>query len=197
MMKELLQEMRAYAREKELPILRPAEVPLFEAILRQARPARVLEIGTCIGYSALHMAPFLSAGGRITTIELDPVRVQEAQHFIGRSPYADKITVLNGDATALLETLPGPWDFVFLDGPKGQYVRQLQSLTPKLLPGALLVADNIDYHDMVYIDGKVPHKHRTAITRLRQFLSLINDPAHFETVFFENGDGLTVSQWKG
>ena len=197
MMEDLLREMKAYAKEKELPILRDAELPLFTGILRQARPQHVLEIGTCIGYSTLQMAPFLGPGGRITTIELDEKRVQAARGFIARSPYAGAITSLQGDATQLVSQLDGPWDFVFLDGPKGQYIRQLEALLPKLLPQALIMADNIDYHEMMYMEGRLPHKHRTAVTRLRQFLSLINDPAHFETVFFENGDGLTVSEWKG
>lgn len=197
MMEDLLQEMKAYAKEKELPILRDAELPLFTGILRQARPQHVLEIGTCIGYSTLQMAPFLGPGGRITTIELDEKRVQAARGFIARSPYVGAVTSLQGDATQLVSKLGGPWDFVFLDGPKGQYIRQLEALLPKLLPQALIMADNIDYHEMMYIEGRLPHKHRTAVTRLRQFLALINDPAHFETVFFENGDGLTVSEWKG
>ena len=86
---------------------------------------------------------------------------------------------------------------IFLDGPKGQYVRQLRQLMPKLLPGALIMADNIGYHEMFYLEGHLPHKHRTAISRLREFMALIEDRAHFETVFFENGDGMTVSRWKG
>ena len=73
----------------------------------------------------------------------------------------------------------------------------LQLLMPRLSPGALIVADNLRYHDMIYIQGKLPHKHRTAVTRLRQFLSLIDDTRYFDSVFFENGDGLTVSRWKG
>jgi predicted O-methyltransferase YrrM len=68
---------------------------------------------------------------------------------------------------------------------------------PKLVPGALIVADNIRYHDMMFIKGHVPHKHRTAIMRLREFIDMIEDNRHFDTVCFENGDGMTVSRWKG
>ena len=76
-------------------------------------------------------------------------------------------------------------------------MRQLRYLLPKLLPGAIVAADNIDYHDMFYIEGTLPHKHRTAVTRLREFMDLVGDRSLFETVFFENGDRMTVSQWKG
>ena len=189
--------MKACAREQDLPILRDSELPLFTGIVASCQPSRVLEIGTCIGYSALQMAPFLAPGGTITTIELDRERYDLACRFFRRSPYASVITALHGDGTELAGTLPGPWDFVFLDGPKGQYVRQLRQLLPKLLPGAIVAADNIDYHDMFYLEGTLPHKHRTAVTRLREFMDLVGDRSRFETVFFENGDGMTVSQWKG
>lgn len=193
----LLDDMKAYAEAAGLPILRDSEVPLFTAIVANHRPVKVLEIGTCIGYSALCMAPFLGDGGTITTIELDEDRWQKAVDFIGLSPYKDVITALRGDGTELSASLAGPWDLVFLDGPKGQYVRQLRQLLPKLLPGALIMADNIGYHEMFYLEGNLPHKHRTAIKRLREFMALVEDRAHFETVFFENGDGMTVSRWKG
>ena len=68
---------------------------------------------------------------------------------------------------------------------------------PKLLPGAMIAADNIRYHDMLYIGGTLPHKHRTAVSRLREFLTMIEDETRFESVFLENGDGMTVSRWKG
>ena len=121
MMDALFEEMKACAREQDLPILRDSELPLFTGIVASCRPSRVLEIGTCIGYSALQMAPFLAPGGTITTIELDRGRYDLACRFFRRSPYASVITALHGDGTELAGALPGPWDFVFLDGPKGQY----------------------------------------------------------------------------
>lgn len=196
-MRELLRQMRAYGEAHGVPILRPSEIPLFQNIVRQARPKQILEIGTAIGYSTLLMAQEMAAEGRVTTVELAPERVAVARQFISQSPYADKITLLQGDGTALAKTLAGPWDFVFLDGPKGQYLRQVQYVLPKLVPGALIVADNMRYHDMIYWRGEIPHKHRTAIHRLHEFLTLINDTRYFTSVFFENGDGLTVSRWKG
>lgn len=196
-MMSLLQEIHDYGTAHTIPILRDTEIPLFMGIVCHAKPKRILEIGTAIGYSTLLLAQHMAPGGHITTIELDPERAAAARRFIRRSPYAAQITSLIGDATALLETLAGSWDFVFLDGPKGQYVRQLQLIMPHLEPHALVVADNVRYHDMIYWNGYIPHKHRTAITRLHEFLALIYDETHFTSVFFENGDGLTVSQWKG
>lgn len=196
-MTDLLNRMKSYGHEHDVPILRDAEIPLFTAIVHQARPRRILEIGTAIGYSTLLIAQEMAPDGTITTVELDKDRVRAARYFIGQSPYREQITVHEGDGTALLDTLQGPWDFVFLDGPKGQYIRQIQKILPRLEKGALIVADNMRYHDMIYWRGDIPHKHRTAIHRLHDFLTLINDTRYFTSVFFENGDGLTVSRWKG
>lgn len=190
-------EMKHYAMVHEVPILRDAEVSLFCSLIGNRNPKNVLEIGTAIGYSTLRMASCLPSDGRITTIELDHERFVRAAEFIGRSPYADRICQLEGDGTRVLDDLEGSWDFVFLDGPKGQYIHQLQKLMPKLAPNAWVVADNIRYHDMLYIDGTLPHKHRTAVTRLREFLQVITNRTLFDSVFFENGDGMTVSKWKG
>ena len=197
MMDALWKKMKDYALQYEVPILRDAELPLFCSLVRQAAPSHVLEIGTAIGYSTLRIASCLGASSTITTLELDHQRVMAARAFIAQSPYEQQITLLEGDGTMLLDQLDGPWDFVFLDGPKGQYSRQLQKIMPKLLPGAIIAADNIRYHDMLYIDGTLPHKHRTAVSRLREVLAMIEDTTQFESVFLENGDGMTVSRWKG
>ena len=185
-MKTLLAEMEAYGRTQGLPLLRAAELPLVQRLAAQQKPQRILEVGTAIGYSALQIIAQAPSHAELITIEADAARAAAARAYIARSPYATQIHVHCGDATALLGNLQGPWDLVFLDGPKGQYGRQLQWLLPQLRPGALL-----------YREGTLPHKHRTAIMRLRAFLDYIGDRRHFETVFFENGDGLTVSRWKG
>lgn len=193
----LWKEMKDYAVQYQVPILRDAELPLFCSLVRRKAPVHVLEIGTAIGYSTLRIASCLAASSTITTLELDHQRVMAAKKFIAKSQYQQQIELLEGDGTVLLDQLDGPWDFVFLDGPKGQYSRQLQKIMPKLLPGAMIAADNIRYHDMLYIGGTLPHKHRTAVSRLREFLTMIEDETRFESVFLENGDGMTVSRWKG
>lgn len=195
-MTKLSEEMKAYGAAHGLPVLRTEEVSLLQHLIRRTRPQRILEIGTCIGYSALLILECLQGEASLTTIELDEERCERAKSFLGRSPYIEKITLLQGDATEIIKDLSGPWDFVFLDGPKGQYGRQLKLLMPHLAARAVIAADNVRYHDMMYMDGELPHKHRTAVRRLREFLELVGNKALFETVVFENGDGMTVSRRK-
>ena len=133
----LIDEMKAYAEREGLPILRDSEVPLFESIIANKRPGKVLEIGTCIGYSALRMAPFLGDGGTITTVEFDKARWQKAKDFIDRSPYKDVITPLLGDGTELSETLPVPGTWSFSTGPRDSTSASFGSSCRNLCPEPL------------------------------------------------------------
>ena len=112
----ILNEQRIYAMINDVPILRESEVHLFEELIGLYRPTSVLEVGTAIGYSALLMAPLLDKEeGHITSIELDDVRHEMAKYYINQSDYADKITLLKGDASQVLTELTGEYDLVFLD----------------------------------------------------------------------------------
>jgi caffeoyl-CoA O-methyltransferase len=102
----------------------------------------VLEVGTFGGYSALAMAAGLAPGGRIVTCELSPVHAAFARSHIARSPYADRIDVIEGPAIETIATLDGPFDFVFLDADKAGYRAYYEAVLPKLAPRGLIAADN-------------------------------------------------------
>ena len=97
-----------------------------------------------------------------------------------------------GDAAELLETLEGPYDFLYLDGPKGQYLRQLKAIEQKLSSHAVIAADNVLFRGMVESDAPVPHRYRTLVVRLREYIAYVR--THYATVIYKNGDGLAVSE---
>jgi predicted O-methyltransferase YrrM len=106
------------------------------------RPTWVLEIGTFSGYSSLSMAAGLPPDGRITSCELSPVHAEAARAHIARSPYADRIEVIEGPALDTVARLDGPFDFVFIDADKTNYLAYYEAVLPKLAPGGLIAADN-------------------------------------------------------
>ncbi len=114
----------------------------LEMLVFALRPRRILEIGTFSGYSSLAMAAGLAPGGLITTCELSPVHAEAARRHIAASPYADRIEVIEGPAIDTVQSLPGPFDFVFIDADKGSYLSYYQAVLPKLAPGGLIAADN-------------------------------------------------------
>ena len=125
----------------------------LEMLVFAQKPRRVLEIGTFSGYSSLAMAAGLPPGGRITTCELSPVHAEAARSHIAASPYADRIEVIEGPAIDTVSSLPGPFDFVFIDADKTSYLSYYEAVLPKLAPGGLIAADNTLWSGNVVNDG--------------------------------------------
>jgi caffeoyl-CoA O-methyltransferase len=115
---------------------------LLETLVFALRPRLVVEIGTYAGYSALAMAGALPPGGRLVTLELDPVHADFAQRHVDASPYADRIEIVRGPALESLAALDGPYDIVFIDADKTGYPAYYEAALAKLAPTGLIVADN-------------------------------------------------------
>jgi len=120
---------------------------LFNLILRHSGATRILEVGTSSGYSTLFLAEAARAnGGKVTTCEFSPFKVQLARQMFEQAGLSEHIELIEGNALETLETLDGPFDFVFLDGMKDEYTFYLAAIWPKLRDGGLVVADNMLSH---------------------------------------------------
>jgi predicted O-methyltransferase YrrM len=105
---------------------------------------RALEIGGASGYSAIWIGLGLrDTGGRLVTVEYDPVRAKELQHNVRRAGLADIVDVVSGDAFQAIPKLPGTFDFVFLDAWKKDYKRFFDVVYPRLDKGGLFIAHNV------------------------------------------------------
>jgi len=140
----LMDEMEQFAFSDGVPIVR-WETGRFLAVLAGSLPsgARVLEVGTAIGYSTLHMARALPENGTILTLERDPVRIEQSRAYLQRDPAGERVQVVEGDALETIAGLEGPFDLIFLDATKGEYTDYLRLVEPKAAGGALLVIDNV------------------------------------------------------
>jgi predicted O-methyltransferase YrrM len=137
----VMAEMEALAERDGVPIVY-WETGRFLAALCRALDPVVLEVGTAIGYSTLHMAEQLS-GGNVVTLELDPARAAQARDFFARAGVADRIELVEGDARETIQAVPGPIDLLFVDAAKDEYARYIELAEPKLSERALLVVDNM------------------------------------------------------
>ena len=135
--------------------------------------------------------------GHITSIELDDVRYEMAKYYINQSDYADKITLLKGDASQVLTELTGEYDLVFLDGPKGQYLKQLELILPHVKEGGVILADNVLFRGYVRGDKEPPKRFKTIVKRLQEYLTYVENKELFNTTIYPMGDGMSVSVWKG
>lgn len=186
----VLASLKAYAEEHSVPIIRKSERKALIEAARKASPARILEVGTAIGYSSLlllHEFP----EAHIDTIEVDEQRYRIAEEAVEKAGVSHRWHGHLGDAARVIPTLEGPYDFVFLDGPKGQYLRELKMLEPLLTAHAVIAADNVLFRGLVMAEGQVPHRYRTLVMRLRDYIRYVNSA--YDTIIDEEGDGLAVS----
>ncbi|MEX0993304.1 MAG: O-methyltransferase [Solirubrobacterales bacterium] len=140
----LMCEMEELAAKHGIPIVHWETGRLLAVLARSlGEGAHVLEVGTAIGYSTLHMARALDKGGRVVTIERDAVRVEQARGYLERAGVADHVEVIEGDALDVIIGLQGPFDLLFLDATKGEYARYLELAESKASEHALLAIDNV------------------------------------------------------
>ena len=195
-MEELLREMESYAALHHVPIIKERGRQAFLQVVQEAKPHRVLEIGTAIGYSSLLMAQNGAADIDITTLELSDERIKTAQGYIDRSAYADRIHIMGGDAAENLLKLQltgQEFDFVFIDAAKGQYVDYFHKIQPMLADKAVILADNVLFRGYVKGDVPTPRRFKTIVKRLREYIELVSQPPYV-TEILENGDGLAVTR---
>lgn len=195
-MEELLREMEVFAALHHVPIINERGRQAFLQVVQEARPHRVLEIGTAIGYSSLLMAQHGATDIDITTLELSDERIKTAQGYIDRSAYAGRIHIMGGDAAENLLKLQltgQKFDFVFIDAAKGQYVDYFHKIQPMLAAKAVILADNVLFRGYVKGDVPTPRRFKTIVKRLREYIELVSQPPYV-TEILENGDGLAVTR---
>jgi len=145
----VLQDIARAGAEAGLPLV-DAEVGALLRVLATAVGAhRMLEIGTAIGYSGIWLAGALATGGILFTMEAEPERARMARDNFTRAGLADRTTVIVGDAALMLAKVAGPFDLIFQDGDKRQYLPMLDRLVALLRPRGLLVTDNVIWNGEV------------------------------------------------
>jgi predicted O-methyltransferase YrrM len=140
---DVLDEIARDGEARNLPLVDAEVGALLRVLATAIGAARILEIGTAIGYSGIWLAGALPRDGMLLTIEQDPDRARDARTNFDRAGLADRVNVLIGDAQRLLAKVAGPFDLIFQDGDKKLYSPLLDRLVSLLRPGGLLVTDNV------------------------------------------------------
>ena len=177
-----------------VPIIRRETAALLKTMVTLVSPARILEVGTAVGYSALLMASVMPENCRITTIEKYEKRIPEAKENFRLAGMEEKITLLEGDAGEILAGLSGSFDFIFMDAAKGQYINWLPDILRLLRDGGLLMSDNV-LQDGTIMESRyaVERRDRTIHERMREYLYTLKHMDEFETSILPVGDGVALS----
>lgn len=138
---------RETERPKRMLNITPDTGRLLWILVQAARATRILEVGTSNAYSTIWLADAARAtGGHVITLEQNPDKVKLARANLARAGLADRVEIREGNAAEILAGLTGPFHFVFLDADRASYATYLDLALPKLVPGGLLVADNVISH---------------------------------------------------
>jgi predicted O-methyltransferase YrrM len=181
-------------RAQKLPLVQPASARLLRSLVIAIGARRILEVGTCIGYSAIWMAQALPADGMLITLEADPERAAIARGNIERAGLGERISVITGDATRYLHKVAGPFDLVFQDSDKQRYEAMLERLVVLLRPGGVLATDNVLWNGEV-VEGYVspPQRDAADTVAIRRYNARLASEARLMTTFLPVGDGIALS----
>lgn len=189
-----LDELERIAVQTQVPIIRKEMQSFLKFLLAYARPARILEVGTAIGFSALLMSEYAPCGCEITTIEKYEKRIPIARQNFKKAGKEDVITLLEGDAAQILPRLTQKYDLIFMDAAKGQYLAFLPEILRLLPEGGLLISDNVlQDGDIIESRFAVTRRNRTIHARMREYLYELKHHPLLETCILPVGDGISLS----
>ncbi len=189
LLRELEGYTRAHCADAQM-LTGPVEGALLRLLVELSGARYVLEIGTFTGYSALTLAEALADEGRVVTCEVNAEHARIAQSFFDRSPQGRKIELRLGPALTTIAALRAgaPFDLVFLDADKENYVNYYEAVLPRLRPGGLLVADNTLW------SGEVLKPQTETARAIARFNEHVATDARVTRVLLSVRDGVTIAR---
>ena len=191
---EVLDIIEREALDSYVPIIRKEMQSFLKLLLAMQKPKRILEVGTAVGFSAILMAEYNPQPCEIVTIENYEKRIPIARENFIRAGKDGQITLIEGDATEVLKTLEEPFDMIFMDAAKGQYINFMPDILRLLKRDGVLVSDNVlQDGDIIESHFVVTRRNRTIYKRMREYLYELTHREDLVTAVLPIGDGITVS----
>ena len=190
----ILDTIEREALDSYVPIIRKEMQSFLKLLLAMQKPKRILEVGTAVGFSAILMAEYNPYPCEIVTIENYEKRIPIARENFVRAGKENQITLIEGDATEVLKTLEEPFDMIFMDAAKGQYINFMPDILRLLEKDGVLVSDNVlQDGDIIESHFIVTRRNRTIHKRMREYLYELTHRDDLVTAVLPIGDGITVS----
>lgn len=190
----ILDTIEREALDSYVPIIRKEMQSFLKLLLAMQKPKRILEVGTAVGFSAILMAEYNPYPCEIVTIENYEKRIPIARENFVRAGKEKQITLIEGDATEVLKTLDEPFDMIFMDAAKGQYINFMPDILRLLKKDGVLVSDNVlQDGDIIESHFVVTRRNRTIHKRMREYLYELTHRDDLVTAVLPIGDGVTVS----
>ncbi|MGN0806296.1 MAG: O-methyltransferase [Candidatus Coproplasma sp.] len=184
--------LRQSAFERGIPVSSDETLAFLNICVKMAKPKKILEIGTAIGVSGLTM--LLSCPlAHLTTLEVNDTFAKEAKDNFAAAHMQGRATVITGDAAQILPTLTDEFDFIFLDGPKVQYIKYLPQLKRLLSRGGALFSDDILMYGWVNGEKPTPPKRHMLVQHIKEYLQVLTEDKELTTQVVDVGNGVALS----
>lgn len=182
------------ALRDRVPIIRKEMQSFLKVLLMIKRPMRILEVGAAVGFSSILMSEYMPEGGHITTIENYDKRIPIARANFKRAGKEEQIDLIEGDALEVMHGLEGPYDLIFVDAAKGQYIHYFPEVMRLLGTDGVLVSDNVlQEGDIIESRFAVERRNRTIHSRMREYLYELKHHDQLQTSIIPLGDGVALS----
>lgn len=190
----IIEAIEQEALRDRVPIIRKEMQSFLKVLLMIKRPMRILEVGAAVGFSSILMSEYMPEGGHITTIENYDKRIPIARANFKRAGKEDQIDLIEGDALEVMHGLEGPYDLIFVDAAKGQYIHYLPEVMRLLGTDGVLVSDNVlQEGDIIESRFAVERRNRTIHSRMREYLYELKHHDQLQTSIIPLGDGVALS----
>jgi predicted O-methyltransferase YrrM len=168
---DILLELEEEARQENIPIVGPVVGELLYILARAVQAGRILELGTATGYSAIYLARACEETmGKLITLEQDGAMAKRAQANLERADLGSYVEIKVGDASGEMEKMDGPFDFVFMDIDKEDYLPVLSLCHGLLRKGGLMVVDNVGFQGADHFNRAISESAQWETVHLLSFL---------------------------
>lgn len=187
-------DLKENALSNNIPIMQDDGIEFIINYIKENNVKSILEIGSAVGYSAINFAS-VNNNIKVTTIERDIERYNEAKKNIFSFSLQNQINIINADALEI--ELNGLYDLIFIDAAKSQYIKFFSKFKKNLSNNGVIITDNLGFHGMV--DDITITKNRNTrqlVGKIKKYVDFLKNNEEFETKFYEIGDRISVSKRK-
>ena len=191
----LQDEMKEYAMDHAVPVMMDEGQEFLISKIKEHKCKSFLEIGTAIAKTSIMVAS-LDKDMRVVTIERNPDMIEQAKINIDKADCSDRIQLIEGDALEV-ENPQGPFDCIFIDAAKAQYIRFFEKYCPLLSDNGIIITDNMEFHGLVKHPENTKNRNtRQLVLKIQKYHDYLEQLADYQTEFYSIGDGIALTRRK-